>query len=582
MCGIAGTINMPSVTKRDVQKMVSSIRHRGVDEAGVEKMGRCILGHVRLAVVDPENGHQPMSNQSDKIWVTFNGEIYNFVELRKELKAKGYVFKSRCDTEVLVHLWEEEGEQMLQRLNGMFAFFLWDSRYDKGILVRDRQGLKPCFVAEHAGGYAYSSEMKAILTLPGFKREVNDEALKEVFCFNYALPNHTCFKKISPLAPGHYLLFEGDKKPQEKKYWEWPFFAEKRASSHDELESLLDDAIRLQMRFDVKGGAYLSGGVDSSVITRRLVEQWNEETLPTIGLNFSESVYSEYEYSQQAATTIGANLDEALISAEMIPQIAEKVSYHAEQPHGDFSFFLLYILAQKAHSENKIVMFTGDGPDEMLSGFKHNEKFFSNLNDKDFVSGDYFDTISYMTPEIRSRVLDRDFDNSTADPKHRFEALLEPWKKLTPREQIIAYECTSLMPGNNSVKGDRMGACWSIEGRAPFLDHRISEMFIRLSNESKFNSEHGKLFLKSYANRYFPNDFIFKKKTMPTTPIGEWIKGPLYSWAYDILASNKDNRFNTKNILSMLRDHKAGAQNYTKELRTLLMTQLWMKNYFAG
>jgi len=580
MCGIAGAINIPSLTAQHVENMVTSIRHRGVDEAGVEKIGRCILGHVRLAVVDPENGHQPMTNRDGSIWVTFNGEIYNFVELRQELISKGYVFKSRCDTEILVHLWEEEGEKMLGRLNGMFAFFLWDSRYDRGVLVRDRQGIKPCFVAEHAGGYAYCSEMKGILSLPVFKLEVHDNALKEVFCFNYATPDHTCFKNITPLKPGHYLLFEGDKKPQLKKYWEWPFFSETVPASYDEFESLLDDAIRLQMRFDVTGGTYLSGGVDSSVVTRRLIEQWNEETLPAIGLNFSEPQYSEYEYSKQAASIIGAELDEALISPEMIPDIAEKVSYHAEQPHGDFSFFLFYILSRKANSENKIVMFTGDGPDEVLSGFKHNETFFAGLNNQDFVPGDYFDTICYMSPEIRSRVLDKDFDQGTTDPKERFSELLEPWSALTPREQIIAYECTSLMPGNNLVKGDRMGAGWSTEGRAPLLDHRICEMFTRLPKEQKYNNEYGKLFLKDYACRYFPNDFIFKKKGMPTTPIGEWIKGPLYAWAHDILGSNKDNRFNTKNMLLMLEEHKSGLKNYTRELRTLLMTQLWLKNYF--
>jgi len=177
-------------------------------------------------------------------------------------------------------------------------------------------------------------------------------------------------------------------------------------------------------------------------------------------------------------------------------------------------------------------------------------------------------------------VLDKDFDQGTTDPKERFSELLEPWSALTPREQIIAYECTSLMPGNNLVKGDRMGAGWSTEGRAPLLDHRICEMFTRLPKEQKYNNEYGKLFLKDYACRYFPNDFIFKKKGMPTTPIGEWIKGPLYAWAHDILGSNKDNRFNTKNMLLMLEEHKSGLKNYTRELRTLLMTQLWLKNYF--
>ena len=225
-------------------------------------------------------------------------------------------------------------------------------------------------------------------------------------------------------------------------------------------------------------------------------------------------------------------------------------------------------------------MFTGDGPDEMLSGFKHNEHYFKGLNAQDFVPEDYYSSICYMPKEIRSRVLDNDFDQQTVDPEARFSELLKPWASLSPREQIIAYECTTLMPGNNLVKSDRMGAAWSVEGRAPIMDHRICEMLTNLPSASKYNREYGKLFLKDYACKYFPREFIFKDKTMPTTPIGEWIKGPLYDWARDLLGSNKDNRFDTRNMLMMLEAHKKGIENYTRELRTLLMTQLWLKNYF--
>jgi len=193
MCGIAGVINV-GIAPAHVAAMIDKIRYRGVDESGVHVLPRAVIGHARLAVVDPENGKQPMCNTDETVWVTFNGEIYNYVELREELKAKGYKFKSRCDTEVLVHLWREEGEKMLDRLIGMFAFFLWDTKNDRGMLVRDRQGIKPCFVAEYQGGVAFASEMKAIMTLPGMKREVNAAGLKDVFAFNYCPPPQTCLR----------------------------------------------------------------------------------------------------------------------------------------------------------------------------------------------------------------------------------------------------------------------------------------------------------------------------------------------------------------------------------------------------
>ena len=336
MCGIAGIYNVPGIIEKDVKTMIDKIKYRGIDEQGVEKIGPTILGHARLAVVDPENGMQPMCNEDSTVWVSFNGEIYNYVELREELKGKGHTFKSRCDTEVLVHLWEEEGENMLSRLIGMYTFFIWDTSQNKGMLARDRQGIKPCFIAEYEGGLAFASEMKALLTLPNFKKEINDNALKEALCFNYTTPNHTCFQGISQLDPGHYLLFDGTNGFRKKEYWKWPFFEEKREASYEEFQALMDDAIRLQMRFDVDGGMYLSGGVDSSVVASHLVPQWNSDKLKSVGLNFAETEFSEFKYSQEVAQILDIDLAEAMISYDMIPEIADSVSYHAEQPHGDF------------------------------------------------------------------------------------------------------------------------------------------------------------------------------------------------------------------------------------------------------
>ena len=574
MCGIAGVVNAGGVQPAHVRAMIDTIRYRGRDECGVEALGnRVVVGHARLAVVDPEHGKQPMSNEDGSVWVILNGEIYNYAELREELQAKGYRFKSRCDTEVLVHLWREEGEKMLDRLIGMFAFFVWDTKYDRGMLVRDRQGIKPCFIAEYQGGIAFASEIKAILSLPNMPREVNAAGLKDVFTFNYCPPPQTCFKGITHLEPGTYLLFEGDKKPVKKRYWQWPFAAEKRTPSYEEFEALIDEVMRIQMRFDVNGGLYLSGGVDSSVVAWHLQKIWNQPKLEAFGLNFPNQEYSEFHYSQQVAQLLDIDLFEARITPDMIPGIADKVVYHAEQPHGDFSFFLFYLLAQQAVKHDKVVLFTGDGPDETLAG----QQFHKQPPDG-FTLQDYFSVVCYMSEEDRKRLLNPDFERATPDPFTRLQQIVAPCSHMSMVDQITAYEATSLLPGNNLVKGDRMGGAWSTEHRSPFLDHRVSELFVRLPADQKFKDGHSKYYFKRYAAQKLPHDLIFKKKSMPTLPIGEWMKTILYDWTRDALARGDGTYINTKAALALLDEHTAGTHNHTRPLRTLLMTQLWLEN----
>lgn len=580
MCGMTGVVNAAGATGQDVWKMVEAIKYRGVDEQGVHEIGPAILGHARLAVVDPDNGKQPMSNTDGTVWVVFNGEIFNFIELREQLKAKGYVFKSRCDTEVLVHLWREKGVRMLDDLVGMFAFFIWDQRTQTGMLARDRQGIKPCFYAPYKGGLAFGSEMKAILALPGFPRKVNETALGNVFSFNYCPPPETCFEGIRHLPPGHYMMVEQGAVRAPVAYWRWPIQGERRPVETAEFEQALDEAIRLQMRFDVDGGLFLSGGVDSSVIAARLVRQWNRPQLDAIGLRIEDKGFSEYAYAERAARDLNINLSALDITPADIPAIAQSVVRHAEQPHGDFSFFLFYLLSRRAHELGKIVMFNGDGPDEVMLGFRHNEQYFSEMTRTNFALRGYFDLISYTTEKDRLRLMSPGFFPHTQHALEHFLNIVQPFSDLEPMEQVAAYELHSLMPGNNSVKGDRMGACWSIEGRAPFLDHRISEMFARLPLTDKFFRGVGKHFLKKAAADYFDHDFVFRPKTMPTLPIGEWIKGPLYGWARDCLALPDGGRFNQKELFSLLDEHRDGRHNHTRQLRTLLMSKLWLQEFF--
>ena len=582
MCGIAGLVNVAGAHKAHVRTMVDKIIYRGVDNQATKNLGNAILGHARLNVVDLQSGNQPMSDEAGKIWVVFNGEIYNFLRLKKMLQEKGYKFRTSSDTEILIHLWREKGERMLDDLIGMFAFFIWDEDKNRGILARDRQGVKPCFITNYKGGIAFASEIKALLTLPEMHKKINADALAEVFTYNYVIPPHTCFEGIEHLKPGHYLLFEDDANALEKCYWSWPVDAPKYTPSFEEFSELLDDAIQLQTHFDVDGGIYLSGGVDSSVTLAHLNPAWPYGDLQATGLDFSEKQYSEYEYSKYAASVSDIDLERALIEKEMIPEIAEKVSYHAEQPHGDFSFFIFYVLSRRAHAQGKVVMFSGDAPDEICAGYRHYVNFFGEENAaKNFSAEKYLPLISYMNATEKSEILNADFVQNTSS-ENRFAQMLEPYKNLHAVEQVGIYDLHGLLQGNSLVKVERMGAAFSTEVRSPFLDHRVSEMMMRLPVEEKFANGVGKKYLKNYAATKYDPDFIFKKKSMPTAPIGVWLANDLYGWARDVISAHAPEEFINKNAaLKILDEHKAGAQNHTSKLRTIIMTSIWNHVYFG-
>lgn len=584
MCGIAGVIGTQTYTKADVERMIDCITYRGPDEQDVVQIGPATLGHARLAVVDPENGGQPMSNTDDTVWVVFNGEIYNFIELREDLKAKGYKFKSRCDTEVLVHLWREKGVDMLHDLIGMFAFCLWDTRLNKGLLARDRQGIKPCYLMDlPGGGFAFGSEIKTILSLPGVSPEIDDVGVNLMHSFNYCPPPRTCYKGITHLEPGTYLEIAPDGSRTAHKYWSWPITNDKTPMTFDAFAELLDDAVRLQMRFDVKGCLFLSGGVDSSIIAAHLQRRWNAPRMLAFGLDCREDGFGEFHLARQVADQFDMiDLHPIQYDHTIVPQNIEKVLHHADQPHGDFSFFLIRALCEAAHDAGVIVAFNGDGPDEVLSGFSHNEEFLSTRTRTNFPLAEYFAKICFMPEHGRTRVLQPDFKATMAQPIEVFEDILAPWRHLQPIDQIAAYECTALSPGNNLVKTDRMGAGLSIEGRSPFEDHRISEAFARLPIDDKLRGSVGKHFLKEYGLRHFDSGLMFRRKSMPTMPIGEWIKGPLEGWARDTLRQLDPARYNVDGALALFDEHKTGKVNHTRELRTLLMSATWMRTLKAA
>ncbi len=580
MCGIAGIVGSNKYNENNVKEMIRKISYRGPDEQGTIDLENVCLGHARLAVVDPENGSQPMCNEDETVWVVFNGEIYNFVEIRANLIQKGYKFKSRCDTEVLVHLWREKGIKMLDDLIGMFAFCLWDKDKEEGVLVRDRQGIKPCYFTNlKTGGFAFASEIKSLLTLEDLNIEIDDIGLNLYHSFNYCPPPRTCYKDITHLMPGTYLEFDRNGIKREVKYWEWPISNDKEEIHLSEFSHVLDDAIRLQMRFDVDGCLFLSGGVDSSIIAAHLAKQWNKKKILSFSLNCREKGYGEYHLAESVSKYI-EEIDLVPINydSSIVTENIEKVLFHCDEPHGDFSFFLIRELCKAAHERGVIVAFNGDGPDEVLAGFTRNQEFLSSQTRTNFSLLEYFNRISYMPEKSRSLLLNQSFKD-LVNPVEYFESILGEWRDLDPIDQIAVYECTSLAPGNNLIKTDRMGAALSIEGRSPFLDHRISEIFARTSQSQKLQNSVSKFILKEYGLRFFDKNLMFRKKSMPTLPIGEWVKGPLYEWALNTLEGLDPSRYNIKNAILFLNKHRTGEINYTKELRTLLMCSYWTNKF---
>ena len=579
MCGIAGVFNMPEVSERDLTAMVHRMRYRGPDGLRVNRVGPTVMGQARLAVIDIEGGAQPMSSADGAVWVICNGEIFNFVELRAALEAKGYVFRTRSDTEVLIHLWREKGAAMVDDLIGMFAFFLWDTQKNRGLLARDRQGIKPLYVAERDGGFAFASEIKALLDLPGFEAEVDDLGLNLVHAFNYCLPPRTCYQGVLHFPHGAVWEIDGTTRSwTERTYWRWTIGETTEPVTLDAFAALFDDAVRIQMRSDVQACLFLSGGVDSSVAAAHILKHWPDRPMMAFGLDCTVPGFGEFQFATRAAEHLGIEVTPVTYDETIVPDEIAAAMYHADQPHGDFSFLLLRRLAQTARAAGAVVAYTGDGPDEMLCGYGQTAAYLDGQAGAAFDGRALSEYLRYFPEDNRRDILRAEFRAALPDPGAAFEALMPEGPSAHPVDRIAAYETNMLLTGNNLIKTDRMCSAVAVEARPPFLDHRVSELLARVAPEERVRDGIPKHFLKAYGTRAYPDDFMFRKKSMPTLPIGEWIKGPLRDWAADMLGTLDESRYDRAAATALFSAHVAGAANHTRPLRTLLTTAVWMEN----
>lgn len=581
MCGIAGFIskNKEYDQNKYIDKIVKSIDHRGPDEHGVfNEDGVCLI-NTRLSIIDVAHGQQPFVSDDKKIIVVQNGEIYNFIELQENLKKKGIKFDTDSDTEVILRAYEYYGTECFSKFNGMFAIVIYDQNKNEIILGRDRLGVKPMYLYQKEGELHFSSEIKSFLGFKFFDNKIDNQSIHNYMKFNYIPIPNTIYKYVKHVEPAHFYTVDIDTlEIKKEKYWEIENIKEKEKITEeeilDEIEEILTDAIKIRLRSDVGIAAFLSGGLDSSLVCAMTKKIFNV-SLDTYSIGFKEKKFDESVYAKQVADYCGLNNKTHILQSEII-ELWNKTTWHNDQPHGDISFIPTFILSEFAAKDYKLV-FTGDGADEAFAGYT---KYFSILkNDLD----GYFNSISLIKN-------DNDFDKlytsdfkSKIDYKIPFQIFNEIVDEVNNKDdinKILHFDTRQLLPGNNLVKPDKMAMANSLETRSPLLDYRLFELIQSIPGKFKLDEGETKYILKKFALRYLPYDIVYRKKQMFTVPVGEWFKTNLKDYLIDIIKSDSLKSreiFSEEYLNKILYDHISGEKDYTRELRAIVNLELWFR-----
>ncbi len=569
MCGIIGIIHWCEGSPPGealLRRMLGIICHRGPDEFGIYLDDRAGLGSARLSIVDLETGQQPIASEDESLWIVFNGEVYNHPELRENLERKGHRFRTRTDTEVILHLYEEEGPECLHRFNGQFAIAIWDARRRELFLARDRLGVRPLFYALLPNGLAFASEIKALLLIPGVEARLDPHALAQAFTFWAPLAPRTAFEGIRELPPGHYLRASGDAFAV-TRYWSltFPVAGEEARLSEDEaaevLRALLADATRLRLRADVPVGSYLSGGLDSTLVAA-LARQYTPHTLSTFSIAFEERAFDEREYQETAADFLGTDHRRTECANADIAAVFPQVVWHAEAPLLRTAPAPLYLLSRLVRESGIKVVLTGEGADEFLGGYsifqEDKVRRFWAVDPDSMLrplllrrlhpyvaglaeSGDGFlraffgqDLLSTDRPGYSHRIrwrngvrLRRFFSPALSgllagyDPVEEFLAAvngaLGEWSPLAQAQYLEVT--TFLSPYLLSSQGDRVAMAHSVEGRFPFLDHRVVEFCNALPPSFKIRGLREKHILRKSAEGLVPPSVWRRRKQPYRAPI---------------------------------------------------------------
>jgi len=568
MCGIVGICKLqsgPDIDLNTVTRMMSPIRHRGPDETGVYLDDRVGLGHLRLSIIDLESGCQPIHNEDETLWIVYNGEAFNYVELRRQLQEQGHRFYTTSDTEVILHLYEEEGPRCVERLNGQFAFALWDSRRRELFLARDRVGIRPLHYTSHEGRLIFASEVKSIFAVPGVRRELDPVSLDQVFTFWTVLPGRTAFQDVYELPPGHYLRVSQGA-VEVKKYWEIPIYSRQEQlplpveALCERIQDLLIDAIRIRLRADVTVGGYLSGGLDSSGIAALVARRFNAD-LNTFGIRFEQAHFDEGVHQEQMVSFLGTHHRELRATPELIGRLFAQTLWHCEKPLLRTAPVPLYALSGVVHDAGLKVVLTGEGADEVFGGYdifkeakiRHfcarrpaasgRAALFAHLygdvfrdqRTKPFLRSFFAGGLNGTDDPLFSHLVRWDNTSRTktffsselkaaigsTDPYEAVRQSLPPrYHQLDVLGKALYLE-TMIFLSNYllSSQGDRVAMAHAVEIRLPFLDYRVIDLAAQIPSRWKILGLKEKHILKKVLQPVLPEEIVARRKQPYRAPI---------------------------------------------------------------
>lgn len=619
MCGICGKVYYDdrAVDRATLEAMCETLRHRGPDDYGVHTHGPVGLGATRLAIIDLLGGHQPIFNETGSIWGVLNGEIHNYQALREDLLGRGHVFTTRCDTEVLIHLYEEYGDDFVLRLNGMFALALWDSNRRRLLLARDRLGIKPLFYAEYQQALVFGSEIKALL-VDDLPRRVDPLALHDYLSFDYVPGPRTMFEGIRKLQAGHLLIWDGELSI--RRYWDIPQLATPLSKDLPdlkvELRALLQQAVTDAMVSDVPVGAFLSGGLDSSLVVA-LMSQVATGPVRTFAIGFRERSYNELEYAREVAGRYGTEHQEFIVEPQ-IDDVIHAIVDHFDEPFADSSAVATYYVSQMAARHVKVVM-SGDGGDEVFGGYTiyqadrlaHLYRLLPRI-----LGAQIIPRMARSLPASERKMswdlkMRRFVENARRDPlaahgswrmifneqmKERLYTAWEPHRDSLdllrgyfddyPNNDLINrflyVDAKVSLVDDMLTKVDRMSMAWGLEVRVPLLDHRLVEWMSQVPSDLKVKGLTLKYLMKEVARDLLPPRIVDRRKAGFHVPIPGWIKQelrPLIDEQLGTATVARQGLFDPEYVRHLITEHRAGRENYSRNIWGLLMFSLWYDRY---
>ena len=622
MCGISGIFDRSGACADQalLERMTEALRHRGPDGVGHFIHGQVALGHRRLSILDVEGGAQPISNEDGNVQVVFNGEIYNFIELRKELAALGHVFKTRSDTEVIVHAYEQWGAELVDRLNGMFAFALFDVAAGALLLARDHLGVKPLYYTVIGSQFLFASEIKALMQHPGFRREVDRQALAELFTFRYVPSPKTLIQGVFKLPPGH-LMRVSSNEASVHRFWNRLPASRAGASQADlidEYQGLLDDTVRLQLRSDVPLGLFLSSGVDSGVLLS-LMSTRSAGPVEAFTIDFEDGhATNESTDAARVARRHGALHHCLRVTAGDYAHYFERYMHDVEEPVGHEAAPAFYFLSKLAGSRVKVAL-TGQGADEPWAGYGRYvgvklslwysrlpealkrtiallvarmplpsetlKRGVASLGERDLLMR-FVKIYSFFSADMKTQLyrdgLRSDMLALPHAPADAIRHLQQDVAHLDPLSQMLYIDTRSNLPDDLLMVGDKTSMANSLEVRVPFLDRRLVEFIESVPSHLKLRGLTGKYLHKKALLKWLPREDVYRKKKGFANPISQWLRSSMRPLVDDCLLSRDSmiaTHFDQGYIRRILEQDRQGRENFTRQIYLLLSLELWHRSF---